>query len=43
MENINMSEITIQDCIDLYDKKSIVVQINDGKIVAITKIDGENI
>lgn len=30
---MNLEEITIEDCIDMYEKKGKAVIINDGKVV----------
>lgn len=32
---MNLDAITIQDCIDLYEKKERAVILNDGKVVDI--------
>lgn len=37
---IEMSNVTIQDCIDLYEKKNITTKINDGSITDFLK-DGD--
>lgn len=33
MWGVNVDVITIEDCIDLCDKKGIGIEINDGRIV----------
>lgn len=30
---VNMEVITVQDCIDMYEKKEMITLISDGKIV----------
>lgn len=30
---MNLEEITIEDCIDMYEKKGQAVIINDGKVI----------
>lgn len=34
---MNLEVITIQDCIDMFEKKGMSVIINDGKIVGFEK------
>ena len=34
---MNLEVITIQDCLDMYEKKGQSVIINDGKIIAFGK------
>jgi len=39
-EHIDLDRVTLQDCVDLYEKKGISSVINDGRIVNFEK-DGE--
>lgn len=40
---MNLDVITIQDCLDMYEKKGQVAIINDGKVVGfISEKDNEN-
>ena len=34
---IELDNITIQDCIDMYNMKDMIAIINDGKVVAFEK------
>ena len=34
---IELDNITIQDCIDMYNMKNMIAIINDGKVVAFEK------
>ena len=34
---IDLDNVTLQDCIDLYEKKDIYTQINDGHITDLVK------
>lgn len=34
---IELSEVTLEDCIDLYEKKGISSIINDGRIINFVK------
>ena len=34
---IELDNITLEDCIDLYDKKGICIVVNDGRITNLTK------
>lgn len=31
--NINMAILTVEDCIELYERKGIITVCNDGKVV----------
>jgi len=33
MEKVNLEAVTIEDCIDMYQKKNKCVILNDGKII----------
>lgn len=33
---MDLSKVTLQDCVDLHEKKNKCVTINDGEVVAIT-------
>jgi hypothetical protein len=44
LEGINRNEVTVQDCIDMYEKKDMVTVIDGGKIVGFvstTELKGE--
>ena len=34
---IELSEVTLEDCIDLYEKKNMSIIINDGHIINFVK------
>ena len=34
---INLDNVTLEDCIDLYKKKNIITIINDGRIINLQK------
>ena len=34
---INLDNVTLEDCVDLYEKKNIITIINDGRIVNLQK------
>lgn len=34
---IDLDNVTLEDCIDLYDKKGICTEINDGRIIDLIK------
>ena len=34
---IELDEVTLEDCIDLYERKNIATIINDGKIINFEK------
>ena len=36
---IELDEVTLEDCIDLYEKKDIVTVINNGRIINFVKED----
>lgn len=36
-DHIDLENVTLQDCVDLYDKKAISTIINDGRIVDFSK------
>lgn len=43
-ENIlELDNITLEDCVELYKKKSIYAVINDGRIVNLVKKEEENL
>lgn len=34
---IELDNVTLNDCIDLYEKKNIITEINDGRVVNFIK------
>lgn len=34
LDNISVENITLQDCIDMYEKRNQAVVLNDGEVVA---------
>lgn len=37
MKQVNEKEITVQDCIDMYEKKDMVTVIDSGRVVGFVK------
>lgn len=37
MKQVNETEITVQDCIDMYEKKDMVTVIDSGRVVGFVK------
>ena len=41
MNEINYEVVTIEDCIDMYEKKNKVTVINDGEVIEFVEEDGD--
>lgn len=42
MKQVNVTKITVQDCIDMYEKKDMVTVIDGGKVVGFVEKRKEN-
>ena len=42
MKQVNEKVITVQDCIDMYEKKDMYTVIDDGKVVGFVEKREEN-
>ena len=35
MEDVNLEQITLQDCLDNYNMRNRIIEINDGRVINI--------